>query len=162
MPSGGVEADDFFIATRDRARRRGPRARGRCSRRLGAPRAGAGTVPLRVVLDCGGATWRTLRPSTWTRPRTPAPMGGGALRRAPGPSLGSPDASSMRPGATPPRLWSPTAAWSTTAATSCAGRSSARSPRLARPGESRRRREDRYPAIMKHIGEHFERLSLGS
>ena len=43
--SGGVEADDLLLAARDRARRRDLRARSRYSRRPGAFRAGAGTVP---------------------------------------------------------------------------------------------------------------------
>ena len=60
MLSGGVEADDFFLAARDRTRRRGPgrgtdrqpmlAAAGRSSGRRG--RCAPGVVP-----DCGGASW---------------------------------------------------------------------------------------------------------
>ena len=63
MLSGEVEADDFFVAARDRTRRRGAgrgtdmqpmlAAAGRTSGRRGR-------CALRVVPDCGGPTWGSL------------------------------------------------------------------------------------------------------
>ena len=67
-----------------RAGWRGPRARGRCSRRPGAPRAGLGRRSPGVVPNCRGPTWGSLAPGT------SAPTGGGAPRRAPGPGPGPP------------------------------------------------------------------------
>ena len=101
--SGEVEADDFFVAARDRTRRRGA-GRGTGTRPMlaaaGRTSGRRGRCALRVVPDCGGPTWGSLAPSTSTGPRTSAPTGGGAPRRASGPSPGSTSASSTRTGAT--------------------------------------------------------------
>ena len=144
--SGGVEADDFLIAARDRTRRRGPRARGRCSRRPGTPRAGAGAAPPGSSRTAGPAAAqvrrgrarrepphlapRDLEPRVLGHRDVLRPVDGGAavLTRTSSPG------GTRIAGATPPRPWSPTAAWGTTAATSCTGRSSTHSHRPRRPG----------------------------
>ena len=60
MLSGGVEADDFFVAARDRTRRRGA-GRGTGTRPMlaaaGRSSGRRGRCALRVVPDCGGASW---------------------------------------------------------------------------------------------------------
>ena len=123
-----------------------PRARGRCSRRPGTPRAGAGAAPPGSSRTAGPAAAqvrrgrarrepphlapRDLEPRVLGHRDVLRPVDGGAavLTRTSSPG------GTRIAGATPPRPWSPTAAWGTTAATSCTGRSSARSPRPTRPG----------------------------
>ena len=170
MLSGGVEADDFLIAARDRTRRRGPRARGRCSRRPGTPRAGAGAAPPGSSRTAGPAAAQVRRGRARREPphlaprdleprvlghRTSCGLSTAGPRSLRGRALLEVLASRARrhhgpgrrllPGVLPPRP-------------AARGGLPPAAPAPPDPGASGRRGKYRYPAVMKHIGEHLIRF----